>query len=515
MSKLNAVDRVIAWLSPDAGVRRLAARRLLASYEAAKPSRLRKFRTDTQGPNTLVATSASALRAQARYLERNHDIARGILRTIVNNVVGPNGVGVEFQPKRPDGSIHEAYASQLTEAYRDWCRVPEVTHELTWSRAQRMALRSMVRDGEVFAQRLMGPVATLDHGTRVPYSIELIEADLVPHEFNDEVRGIAQGIERNSWGRRTGLHLWKGHPLEGNLQMLLDPGRLKRIPWSNVVQLAMIDRIGQLRGVSEFASIITRLEDIKDYEESERIAAKVSAMLTAYVKRHAPDGGGYEGPNLDANNKPVPRQLSLSPGTIIDTLAVGEEIGLIDSNRPNPNLVTWRAGQLRAAAAGIGASYSSISRNYDGTYSAQRQEMVEQYVNYATLCDEFVGQFVQPIVEDFIRVAHMSGVARMPADLKPMSEDDVLYVGQAMPWIDPLKEANGYLAMVRAGFMSEPEVIRRRGGNPSATMEQSAKWREQARERGLVFDSDAAHDSGSPQPTDPADAPEDTGAPGA
>ena len=53
---------------------------------------------------------------------------------------------------------------------------------------------------------------------------------------------------------------------------------------------------------------------------------------------------------------------------------VGEEIGTIDTNRPNPNLQAYRDGQLRASAAGLGASYSSISRNYNGTYSAQRQE---------------------------------------------------------------------------------------------------------------------------------------------
>lgn len=39
-------------------------------------------------------------------------------------------------------------------------------------------------------------------------------------------------------------------------------------------------------------------------------------------------------------------------------------------------LLALRAGQLKAIAAGIGAGYSSIARSYDGTYSAQRQELV-------------------------------------------------------------------------------------------------------------------------------------------
>lgn len=492
-ARLNVLDRLIAQVDPVRAVRRAIARKVLATYEGGERSRLRKFRTDNQSPNQLVTSKAADVRAQARYLERNHDIARGILRTMVNNIVGPEGVGVEFQPRRADGTIHKEHADRLHELWRDWQRKPEVTHVFSWSRVQRLMARTWLRDGEGFAQQLVGNVPNLLHGTVVPYSLELLEPDMIPLSFEDAGRNIYQGIERNAWGRRVAAHVWKQNPLE--VATIPTIGLLKRVPFDNLLQVALIDRIGQMRGVSEFASIITRLEDIKDYEESERVAAKIAAMLTAYVKRQAPDGEGYSGGPQDEHGNPAPRELRLAPGTIIDTLAVGEDIGLIDSNRPNPNLVTFRAGQLRAAAAGVGASFSSISKQYDGTFSAQRQELVEQWVNYATLADEFVCQFVQPVVERFILVAHLSGAAPIPADVKPGTHDDVLYIGQAMPWIDPLKEAEAFLALTKAGFISEPEVIRRRGGNPRDTMEQQATWRAMAREKGLVLTSDAANDT--------------------
>lgn len=493
--KTNLLDRLIAQVDPVRAVRRAVARKVLATYEGGERSRLRKFRTDTQSANQLVSSKAADVRAQARYLERNHDIARGILRTMVNNIVGSEGVTVEFQPRKADGTIHVDYAKKLTELWRDWQRKPEVTHVFSFSRVQRLMARTWLRDGEAFAQQLIGPVPTLQHGTIVPYSLELLEPDMIPLDYEDAARNIYQGIERNAWGRRLAAHVWKINPLEST--SFPTAGSLKRVSWDNMLHLALIDRIGQMRGVSEFASIITRLEDIKDYEESERVAAKIAAMLTAYVKRQAPDGDGYTGPATDAEGNPVPRELRLAPGTIIDSLAVGEEIGLIDSNRPNPNLVTFRAGQLRAAAAGVGASFSSISKQYDGTFSAQRQELVEQWVNYATLTDEFVCQWIQPVVEQFILVAHLSGAAVIPADVKPGAHDDVLYIGQAMPWIDPMKEANAFVELAKAGFISEPEVIRRRGGNPRDTMEQQSTWRQMAREKGLVLSSDAANDSGN------------------
>lgn len=485
----NWLDRLIEPFAPRWALKRFHARLVLAGYEAATPSRLRKFRRDQSGPNRLAEKGAVALRTQMRYLERNHDITRGSLDVLVNNTVGPNGIGVEFQPRKADGSINEEYAGALRNAFEDWQRRPEVTHRRDWQSTQRVVQRTKLRDGECFAQRLIGPVATLDHGTMVPYSLELMEPDLVPYELSDESRGIYQGVERNEWGRIRAWHVYKRHP--GEMMLIPTLGDVKRVPAERMLQIAELGRIGQLRGITPYASVINRIEDIKDYEESERVAAKIAAMMTAYVKRQAPSDEGYV-QEFEADGTPKKREIAFSPGMVIDTLTAGEDIGLIDTNRPNVNLVHFRNGQLRAFAAGIAASYSSISRNYEGTYSSQRQELVETFVHYAVHTDEFVGQFIRPVVEDFIITADLSGVVRKPRDLKAGSELDVLYLAPSMPWIDPAKEAMAWLTLVKAGFASEVEVIRKRGMAPDALLEQVASWRARCEEKGLSFDSDAA-----------------------
>jgi len=487
---MSAIDALIGVFSPEAALRRQRARRALAYYEAAKPGRLRKFRTAAAGPNLQTQQGAVAVRNQVRHLAQNHDITRGALRTITDNIVGPTGVGIEPQPRRPDGSIHEEYAALLREAWRDWMRHPEVTQQYHWARVQRLLARTWIRDGEAFAQLLQGPIPLLQHGTRVPLSLELFEPDMVPYYLNDTGRGIRQGIETNAWGAPRAYWLHKHHPSDNVLTSALT-AELKRVPADRILHIASTDRIGQLRGVSEFASVITRLEDIKDYEESERVAAKIAAMLTAYVKRHSPDGIDPDRLARDESGNPLPREIGLEPGVIIDTLEVGEEIGLIDSKRPNPNLVTFRQGQLKAFAAGIGASYSSLSKDYSGTYSAQRQEMGEQWTHYAALTDEFVGNIIRPVWEAFVIAADLSGAVPRPADLRGGSADDASFIGQQMPWIDPAKEAGAWLKLVRAGFASEQEVIRRRGQNPADVLEQIHQWREDVAERGITFDSNA------------------------
>ena len=487
----NFIDSIVEYFSPGAGLRRLHARQVLdqvlastSPYEADTPGRNRKFYSDRYSPNGLTQKSAIAIRTQARQLQRNHDVSRGIIRTMVNNIVGPNGIGVEFQPRRKDGTIHEDYAKALRDAWREHLIKPDVTRRHTGAKVQRLMCGTWIRDGESFAQELIGTIPGLRHSTKVPLSLEMFEADLVPYDYRAGTN-TSQGIERNAWGEPTGYWVLKGHPSDST-----SGTDMKRINASAVHHVALLDRIGQMRGISEFASIITRLEDIKDYEESERIAAKIAAALTAYVKKTNPEG--YQGANTDESGQAIPRSISMAPGMVIDNLAVGEEIGLIASDRPNPNLITFRQGQLRAVAAGVGASYSSIARDYNGTFSAQRQELVEQWVNYATLTDEFVGQFLQPWVATFVLVADISGAVPTPPDVMPGTADDAMFLAQSMPWIDPAKEAVAYLSLVRAGFASEVEVIRKRGGNPRDLLEQTDYWRKQAAEKGLVFTSNGA-----------------------
>ncbi len=490
---MNIIDRIVGYIDPRAGMQRAQARRVLAAinqhYDAATPSRHRKFYRDGASPNQITQQSALALRAQARQLERNHDISRGMLRTMTNNVVGPNGIGIEPQPRRKDGTIHEEYAKQLRDLYREWAAAPEVTGTMNWAKCQRMMYSTKVRDGESFAQELIGPIPGLQHGSRVPFSLELFEADLVPYYYQDPSTNTYQGIRRNSWGRPLAYNVLKQHPGESPITGLTSAG-MKQISADRVHHLKLVDRFGQLRGITGFAAIITRLEDIKDYEESERIAAKIAAALTAYVKKGAPDD--FAGGQTDAQGNAIARQIGMAPGMIIDSLMPGEEIGMIDSNRPNPNLIGFRQGQLRAAASGFNISYSSASKDYNGTFSAQRQELVEQWGNYATLTDDFVGEFVQPVWTTLVIAADLSGIVPIPRDVVRGTENDALFIGQNMPWIDPLKEANAWVTLVKAGFASEVEVIRKRGGNPRDILEQVATWRQQCEDKGLKFDSDAA-----------------------
>ena len=517
--KPNRLERAIAAVSPAWALNRARARlhaqAYSTAYEAARPSRLRKWSRDYGSGTTVARGGLKPLRDYARNLERNHDISRGALNTLVQNIVGPAGISIEPQPLSVDGKgVDSDLQQQLQDLWQEWGEWPEVSWTHSWASAQRMLCRSWVRDGEVLFQMLPGKVPGLQHGSRVPLSIELIEADLLDHTFDDVSRGIVQGVERNAWNRAIAYWVFKQHPGDYNL---LNPIDRKRVTADLMYHLKLIDRIAQVRGISVFGSVCARLDDIKDYEDSERIAAKVAASMAAFIKKGNPDNYEPQIDPLTGQAKPG-RDLKFIPGMVFDDLLPGEDISSIDPKRPNTNLEAFRSGQLRAAASGLGTSYSSLSKNYDGTYSAQRQELVEQWASYAIIGNEFIAQCVRPIWQQFVNACVLGGLVRVPRGMTARQLQHAVFVSPSMPWIDPLKEAQGLSIMELRGYISAPEIIRRRGGNPTDVLTQEANWRQRAKEMGLDFSAAVPTparlpDQAEPPPPPGGDVPADDGAP--
>ena len=171
--------------------------------------------------------------------------------------------------------------------------------------------------------------------------------------------------------------------------------------------------------------------------------------------------------------------------TLFDMLP-GEEVGIFDTKRPNTGLNEFRSGQLRAAAAGAGVSYSSAAKDYNGTFSAQRQELVEQQENYEVLQEHFVAHTCRPDYTRFLDMALLSGSLRLPSGVEQRTLYDLSCYGTAMPWIDPQREAKANESMLANGLTSHSEIIRRRGGNPMSVFRQRKRDLEAMKRLGIL-----------------------------
>ncbi|MEJ6657115.1 MAG: phage portal protein [Pseudomonas sp.] len=481
----NLIDKIIEPFSPGMVVSRLGAREAIKAYEAARPSRTHKAKGEPHSADLAIQLAGKSLREQARYLDENHDLVTGLFDRLEERVVGGAGIGIEPLPLDLAGDVHLEFAAQIKSAWAEWSLKPEASGELTRPQMERLVCRTWLRDGEALAQKLRGRVANYTHLTRVPFALELLEPDYLPFDYNEISKGILQGIERDAWRRVRAYHLYKQHP--GDMQgYWMDWTTTKRVEADRIIHIAHRKRIGQNRGVPLLHAVLIRLAEIKDYEESERVAARISAALAMYIKKGNPDA-------YTPGGQPTNRTFPIGPGMVVDDLLPGEDIGMIESNRPNPFLEGFRNGQLRAVAAGTRGAASTIMRSYDGTYSAQRQELVEAQLGYDLLQHEFIDYWCRPIYRDWLTVAIAAGELKVPADVDPRTVFGAVYQGPVMPWINPVHEANAWELLVKAGFADEAEVARARGRNPQELKRSRTAEIKANREAGLVFSSDAYH----------------------
>lgn len=449
------------------------------AHEATRPSRNRKLAKDWGSGNRIVGMDAKQLRDSARQRDRDHDVSRNGLNVLVQNTVG-SGIDIMPAPRRAGGEIDRGLAQALRDLWDEWWDRPEVSWRHDWGKCQQLLARSWFRDGECFFQTLAGPLPYLDHGSAVPLSIEMIEADLVPLDFNDPARRIVQGIELNAWGRAVAYHVYKAHPGdEGGYGV-----ETKRVLADQLHHLALIDRIHQVRGLSVFASVLNRLVDIDEYEDYERIAAKVAASMSAQIVKGQPEmygsGGGLGGDGLASSvvvetDTPY-RALTMRPGLIADDLLPGERIETIDTKRPNPNAAGFVDAQLRRAAGGFSTSFSSLSLNYNGSYSAQRQELVEKWGAYQMLGEQFIAQSQRPVWRAFVQAALLAGLVKMPRGWTLRELSAASYVRPVMPWIDPLKESLARGEMEDRGWQAPQQNTLLLGNDPEEVQRLRDDW---------------------------------------
>lgn len=446
---------------------------LARAHDAVRPTRQRKLAPDWGSPNRIVGMDAKQLRDSARALCRDHDLARSVLNVLVQNVVG-TGIDVIAAPRQAGGDVDADLARRLRTLWSAWWDRPEVTWQHDFGKVQQLLLSHYLRDGESFFQSLLGPVPYLEHGTAVPFSLELLSADLVPLDFTDDSRSILQGAERNTWGRVVAWHVYKRHPGDDGWYST----DTKRVSAEQLRQFAHINDIHQVRGLSIYAPVMNRLVDIQDIEQSERIAAKVAASFCAQIIKG--DAGAYPEPEvmsqlLNAAGQAY-RSMSMVPGMIGDDLLPGEKIETIASNRPNPNLADYLNDQVRRIAGATGVSHSSTSRRYDGNYGAQRQELVETWGAYAMLGEQFTARVMRPIWADFVRAALLAGQVKLPRGWTFDELASAAFIRPVMPWIDPLKEAYARGEAEDRGWLAPQQSMLQMGNDPDEVQRLRRDW---------------------------------------
>ena len=436
-------------------------------YDAATANQYRKTVTGgNASPDSIVGHTGTTLRNLSRYLEENHDLTNAVFDDLLNNVIGA-GCSKVPMVKNLDGTLATDINERLCELFDEWADSPDTTGELGFEHVERMVARHYWRDGEIFVRPIINH-GRFTYKTRIPLALDMLDADFCPLDYQALESGVLHGVLTNQWGAPITYFFYKEHPNDLLNSNMIQRSQLKAVRAEGVYHLKMAKRLRQRRGIPAIHAVINRLQDIKDIEESERIAAKVASDFTFYIKKGG-EAGAPTALNSDGN-----RAFNMQAGMGFE-LEPGEDVGSIQANRPNLDVTKFIEDLKRNVAGGTGTRFSSIARQYNGTYSAQRQELVEGAVSYRAQFTYFVRKFYRPVWNDFVTTVALSGLLGSASELANIDRSTLTrceFRPPSLPWIDPQKEAKAWAELVSAKLESRQEIMRQRGRDPAKVIEE-------------------------------------------
>jgi lambda family phage portal protein len=393
------------------------------------------------------------LRDRCRDMERNNEWFRGFLRAAENNVIGENGITLQMRVKEANGKFDEVANDKLETAWWQWGRVGNCTvcRRHSWRDAQKLILRSLLRDGEILVRKIRQK-----SGLR----LQLIEADLLDHDANQiEANGneVRMGVEVDRNRAVVAYHMLTRHPGDQSFGAMAGSART-RIPADEIIHLYLSERPDQTRGVPTLVASISRLKMLDGYAEAELIAARTGAAKMGFFTKKTPDGWTGE---IDGDGNLA---MDASPGTI-EELPPGVEFKEWSTDHPNSGYGDFVKSALRGVATSLGISYNSLASDLEGVnFSSIRAGLLEEREVWKGLQRYLVEHLCEPIFTEWLTIELLSGRLGLPYE-KLWKFDVPEFRGRRWAWVDPKKDMEAAILARRAGLTSLRNIIAENGGD--------------------------------------------------
>ncbi len=442
-----AVDKLIGFINPNAGLRRMRAREMLTrAYEGASTKDGWRPKRAGASANTDHFVDASTLRARARSLVQNVPYMARALDSLAANTIG-TGITPRSLSRR---------ATEIDALFGEWAKVADADGHCDFYDLQRLAYRAMEQDGEVLIRlRARRP----EDGLPVPLQIQVLEIDWLDSSKNGSNNGntIVNGIEYDPLGRVSAYWLWSQHPGELTTARSVRASSFP-VPASRIIHLFVSQRPGQGRGFTRFAPVIARVRDLQLYEDAElqrknletRLGVLASGDISAMAMSESDSQDvvkttGELGVLASGGITQVPSGVNL---TVVEPKAVG-------------GYAEYVKHQLHLIAAGAGVTYEMMTGDVrEVNFSSARVSMLEfrrnaEQMQWLT----FIPKFCQPIWDAFTEAA------RLINKIGP-NDSAVDWATPKWDYVNPEQDVKADLAEISGGLASISEKLRRRGYKP-------------------------------------------------
>ena len=484
---MNLLDRLVANVSPTAGLKRAQARAALTAIGAStnmdwtsgsKTKRSLKSwipkllsastQNDGLTPNGSNMSPREVTMGRAHDLVRNNPLASGALDTLVMNAVG-TGLTLQARVDWESLKITEEAALEWqrdTESkFAAWAESSDcdVARTLNFYEQQPLALRTARESGDAF---FVLPVRPARPENPIGLCVQLIEADRVASPPRQKyvalgispTTGVIGGIETDKWGAPVRYWVTEDALADNPNRQFTPFTAFDRKGRRQFFHLMRVKRPGQRRGMSYFAPVLDFFKVLGDYSDAELQAAVISAYFTVFVSSKT----GASLPPLDWDSEGTgggggasdEDELKMGPGAILE-MPVDTTVSTANPGRPNEKFDPFVQAILRQIGVGLSIPLEVLVKHFTSSYSAARAALLDAWKFFDQEREWLGTGFCQPIYERWLDFMVANGQIEAPGYFDDASVRRsyrcAAWVGDGPGSLDPKKEIDAAEVRLRLG----------------------------------------------------------------
>jgi lambda family phage portal protein len=401
--RLNLLDDLVGFFSPEAGYRRMQFRRAsqqVRKYEAASTGRRTNgWKSPGSGSaNAEIGPALVRVRERVRDLVRNNPNAGravGLLETYIA------GTGIMSSINHPTPKNQ----AQLRALWKAWSESTDcdVDGLHTFGGLQALAARMTAEAGEALVIRRWRK-ASDGYRIPVPFQIQVLEGDYIDTLKQGDLSGgnyVVQGVEFNKRNQRVAYWLFESHPGEAN-SFRFKSLESKRVDARDVAHLYRVDRAGQVRGISWGAPCVIRHQDLDAFEDAQLLRQRIAACFAGFIRdMEVP----IESASSEKEKSDLPEKIEAG---MLEILPPGKTIEF--PNLPTVTNDGHAERVLRSLAVGWGVTYEGITGDYSRVnYSSYRGAMIDLKRNVGKWqWHMFIPRFCEPTFRWFLEATDIA-----------------------------------------------------------------------------------------------------------
>ena len=446
-----------------------------------------------QSPDGEINFTNDIMRARSRDLIRNNGWASGSIARISDGMVGstfhvvpmPNwralarAYGPEF-----DATWAAEFRAEVISEWRMWADDPnfycDAQRSMSVTQMLYLSARHKLADGDCVIMPLWMDERVGFGGARYNTALQLIDPDRLSNPNNmPDSHNMRGGVEVDDSQAPIAYHIRRAHQNDMyDAVLAMNWDRFERqTPWGRplVIHDCDRDRVAQHRGLGILTPVLTRFKMLARYDQVALQAAVMRTLVGFFIKSPMDIEQVREAMDMGSGNRSMPitayqtmrnslsdREALTMNGAHMPVLGPGESIEKADARGEADDFDSFEHTFLRSIAAATGESAEEISKDYTKTnYSSARAALLGVWRRMLVRRSNFTTGTATPVYNCILEemmdrpgvlsaMPHGVGVTDFVAMRAAFARCQ--WIGPGRGWIDPVKERQGELIGLDAGF---------------------------------------------------------------